>query len=117
MSEHTCLLALAASKHSEEVHNILVFWEDAVVVKVDIAAGLCGARAACQNLEEVNDVLFFWEDLVAVEVDAVAALRHDGERRHFAANVAAAVVDRHPELKGLIPWRALRGASQDHAIA
>ena len=64
-------LAGAAGEDVEEVDDVLVFWEDCVVVEVDVAARC--ALGAGENAEEVDHVLVFGKDAVVVEVDGVAA--------------------------------------------
>ena len=66
-----------AGEDVEEVDDVLVFGEDAVVVKVDVGAG--GAYCTAENIEKVDDVLVFGEDGVVVEVDGVAEVNRDDE--------------------------------------
>ncbi len=61
---------LAARQHVEEVNHILVFWEDTVVVEVDVIAR-CACRAR-EHVEEINNILIFREDFVVIEVDVIA---------------------------------------------
>jgi hypothetical protein len=78
------LRALAAGKDVEEVNDVLVFGEDAVVVEVDVIA--LGARTAREHIEEVNNILIFGEDAVVVEVDVIA--RDDFARIGNAVGIA-----------------------------
>ena len=76
------LWACAAGEDVEEVDDILVFGEDAVVVEVDVLAAqgsIAGSGvAAGEDIEEVDDILVFGEDAVVIEVDGVAGWRADG---------------------------------------
>ena len=82
------LLTHAARKHMEEVDHIGIFWEDSVVVKVDVVAR--AARSSAQDVEEINDILIFRKNDVAIEVDRVAAIL---AREGIDRNVSIEAVD------------------------
>jgi hypothetical protein len=66
-------LAVAPRKHPEERNQIVVGREEAVVVEIDVVAGVSrAARPTRKDGKEVDEVLVFGEEGVLVEVDGVA---------------------------------------------
>lgn len=64
---------LTTREHPQESDEVVVAWEEAIVVKIEIkAVGGIAACAASEHREEVDHVLVGWIEAIVVEVDWVA---------------------------------------------